>query len=118
MISLLSKWASFVKFSHTVFALPFALASAWLAAGGLPEGRTLVLIVACAVSARTAAMAFNRWLDRRIDAANPRTVDDLVGHVVGKVLDRLGIPRADAVRWSGELEPPPEPGTEPPGARP
>lgn len=49
---------------------------------------------------------------------HPRTVDDLVGHVVGKVLDRLGIARADAVRWSGELEPPPEPGTEPPGARP
>lgn len=49
---------------------------------------------------------------------HPRSVDDLVGHVVGKVLDRLGIPRADAVRWSGELEPPPEPGIEPSEARP
>ncbi|MEQ1895100.1 MAG: UbiA-like polyprenyltransferase, partial [Planctomycetota bacterium] len=57
----------------SVFALPFALASAWLAAGGVPAGRVLALIVLCAVSARTAAMAFNRWLDRRIDAANPRT---------------------------------------------
>jgi len=49
---------------------------------------------------------------------HPRSVDDLVGHVVGKVLDRLGVARADAVRWKGELEPPPDPGTEPPGARP
>ena len=49
---------------------------------------------------------------------HPRSVDDLVGHVVGKVLDRLGIPRANAVRWSGELEPPPDPGIEPPEARP
>lgn len=73
MIAVLRPWFSLVRFGHSIFALPFALASAWLAAGGLPEGRTLFLIVACAVSARTAAMAFNRWLDRRIDAANPRT---------------------------------------------
>ena len=73
MIAALRPWFSLVKFGHSVFALPFALASAWLAAGGVPAGRVLALIVACAVSARTAAMAFNRWLDRRIDAANPRT---------------------------------------------
>lgn len=69
----LAPWFSLVKFGHSVFALPFALASAWLAAGGVPAARVLALIVLCAVSARTAAMAFNRWLDRRIDAANPRT---------------------------------------------
>jgi 4-hydroxybenzoate polyprenyltransferase len=62
-----------VRFGHSVFALPFALASAWLAARGAPEPRVLALIVLCAVAARTAAMAFNRWLDRRIDALNPRT---------------------------------------------
>ena len=73
MIAALRPWFSLVRFGHSVFALPFALASAWLAAGGLPEGRVLLLIVACAVSARTAAMAFNRWLDRHIDARNPRT---------------------------------------------
>lgn len=73
MIAALRPWFSLVKFGHSVFALPFALASAWLAAGGVPAGRVLALIVLCAVSARTAAMAFNRWLDRRIDAANPRT---------------------------------------------
>jgi len=64
---------SLVKFSHSIFALPFALQGAWLAAGGLPEGKTLLWIVVCAVSARTAAMAFNRLVDRDIDAANPRT---------------------------------------------
>ncbi len=65
---------SLVKFSHSVFALPFALMGAWLAAGGRPAMGTLGWIVLCAVSARTAAMAFNRLVDRDIDAANPRTV--------------------------------------------
>jgi 4-hydroxybenzoate polyprenyltransferase len=62
-----------VKFGHSVFALPFALTSAWLAAQGTPAPRVLALVVVCAVAARTAAMAFNRWLDRRIDVLNPRT---------------------------------------------
>lgn len=62
-----------VKFSHSVFALPFALMGAWLAAGGVPAWGTLALIVVAAVAARTAAMAFNRLVDRRIDAENPRT---------------------------------------------
>src|SRR3954447_1953806 len=66
-----------VKFSHTLFALPFALLGAALAAHG-PEGwragpRTWLGILLCMATARTAAMAFNRLADRRIDAANPRT---------------------------------------------
>lgn len=73
MIAALRPWFSLVRFSHSLFALPFALASAWLAARGRPEARVLVLVIVCAVAARTAAMAFNRWLDRRIDAENPRT---------------------------------------------
>jgi 4-hydroxybenzoate polyprenyltransferase len=73
MIAALRPWFALVRFSHSLFALPFALASAWLAAGGRPETRVLVLVVGCAVAARTAAMAFNRWLDRDVDAANPRT---------------------------------------------
>lgn len=64
---------SLVKFSHSVFALPFALMGAWLAAGGRPEWGDLLWIVVAAVAARTAAMAFNRLVDRDIDAANPRT---------------------------------------------
>jgi 4-hydroxybenzoate polyprenyltransferase len=64
---------SLVRFSHSIFALPFALQGAWLARGGRPEMRVLALVVACAVAARTSAMAFNRLADRRIDAQNPRT---------------------------------------------
>lgn len=64
-----------VKFSHSVFALPFALMGAWLAAGGPPEARVLGLIIVAAVAARTAAMAFNRVVDRHIDALNPRTAE-------------------------------------------
>jgi 4-hydroxybenzoate polyprenyltransferase len=63
-----------VKFSHTIFALPFALAAAAIAAHG--HGVTvaqIVAIVLAMVGARTAAMGFNRIVDRRIDAANPRT---------------------------------------------
>ncbi|MHC4261615.1 MAG: UbiA-like polyprenyltransferase [Planctomycetota bacterium] len=64
-----------VAFSHSVFALPFALISAWVAAGGMPDLWTLSGIVVCAVAARTAAMAFNRLVDRELDAANPRTAE-------------------------------------------
>ena len=76
MISLLSKWASFVKFSHTVFALPVALASMMLAARdqhGWPGWRVFLLVLAAMISGRTCAMAFNRIVDRRFDALNPRT---------------------------------------------
>lgn len=69
----ITTWLSLVKFSHSIFALPFALMSAWLAADGLPEARVLLLVIGCAVAARTAAMGFNRWLDRASDARNPRT---------------------------------------------
>ena len=69
----LADYLRLVKFSHSVFALPFALLSAWVAAGGVPSARTLALVVAAAVAARTAAMAFNRYLDRDVDAQNPRT---------------------------------------------
>jgi 4-hydroxybenzoate polyprenyltransferase len=62
-----------IKWEHSIFALPFALTGAVLAAGGWPRLRTLLLIVLCMVSARTAAMAFNRLVDAELDAANPRT---------------------------------------------
>lgn len=64
---------SLVVFAHTVFALPFALLSAVLAAGGVPDGRSLLWILVAMVGARSAAMSFNRIVDRRIDAKNPRT---------------------------------------------
>lgn len=62
-----------IKFSHSVFALPFALISMLVAANGLPTRWTVFWIVVACVAARTAAMSFNRLVDRRIDARNPRT---------------------------------------------
>ena len=62
-----------IKFSHTLFALPFALLSAVLAARGIPRSGTLVWILLAMVGARSAAMAFNRIVDRDVDALNPRT---------------------------------------------
>ena len=64
---------TFIRFSHTVFALPFALGSMLVAARGLPSARTFGLILLCMVSARTAAMVFNRLADWEIDKRNPRT---------------------------------------------
>ena len=76
MFSLINKWLSFVRFSHTIFALPFALAAMLVAARenrGWPGWRTFGLILAAMVCARTCAMAFNRIVDRKFDALNPRT---------------------------------------------
>ena len=66
---------SLIKFSHTVFALPFALLGFFLATldYGFMEGYVLLLVIGCMVFARSAAMGFNRYLDRRIDRKNPRT---------------------------------------------
>lgn len=78
MFPLLNKWLSFVRFSHTVFALPFALAAMAVAARdtrGWPGWRTFLLILAAMVCARTCAMAFNRIMDRKWDALNPRTAN-------------------------------------------
>jgi len=75
-LSSLQKWGSFVRFSHTVFALPFALAAMLVAARdnrGWPGWRVFGLILAAMVCARTCAMAFNRIVDRKFDAKNPRT---------------------------------------------
>src|ERR1041385_2855630 len=62
-----------IKWEHSIFALPFALCGAILAAGGVPSWRQLGWIVVAMVAARSAAMAFNRLADASIDAANPRT---------------------------------------------
>lgn len=62
-----------IKIEHTLFALPFAFLGAVLAANGLPTARQIFWIVVAMVGARSAAMAFNRLVDRRFDAANPRT---------------------------------------------
>ncbi len=73
MIESIRKALGFVRFSHTLFAMPFALAAMVVAAGGAPEGRVFLLIVLAMVCARTAAMTFNRLADWSIDQRNPRT---------------------------------------------
>lgn len=64
-----------IKFEHTLFALPFALLGAVLAAGGLPAWQQILWITVAMFGARSAAMTFNRLIDRRFDAANPRTAN-------------------------------------------
>lgn len=62
-----------IRFSHTIFALPFALGALVVAANGLPSARVLFLVLVCMVCARTAAMLFNRVVDWSLDQRNPRT---------------------------------------------
>jgi 4-hydroxybenzoate polyprenyltransferase len=72
----MKKYLSLIKFSHTIFALPFAAVGFSLAVkatGGGLSLQKLMAVVLCMVFARSAAMAFNRYLDRRFDALNPRT---------------------------------------------
>ncbi len=76
-----------IQFQHTVFALPFALMGAALADGGLPAGRALLWILGAMVGARSAAMTFNRLIDRRFDARNPRTANRPL--VTGKLSTRF-----------------------------
>jgi 4-hydroxybenzoate polyprenyltransferase len=75
MLSDIIAYGRMIKFSHTVFALPFALMGAWLAAGGVPAADKAGWIVVAMVGARSAAMGMNRLVDRHIDALNPRTRD-------------------------------------------
>ena len=91
MTALLKRLANaleFVKFSHTVFALPFALIAMWTAGNGRVPWLAAMWILVCMVAARTAAMAFNRLADWNIDKLNPRTVGrhKLVSKVGGSLM--------------------------------
>src|SRR5215471_6089411 len=68
-----ARFLRLIRFSHTVFALPFALGALVVAANGWPSLRILLLVIACMVFARTAAMLFNRLVDWSLDQRNPRT---------------------------------------------
>src|SRR5262245_39296276 len=93
MLERLKVYLSFVRFSHSVFALPFALAGALLAAQRLPPNTitwaTVGWILVAMVAARSAAMGFNRLADARYDALNPRTAN--------RELPRGAMSRAEAV---------------------
>ena len=69
----LSRFLQLIRFSHTIFALPFALGALVVAANGCPSLRILLLVLVCMVCARTAAMLFNRLVDWSLDQRNPRT---------------------------------------------
>jgi 4-hydroxybenzoate polyprenyltransferase len=69
----LSRFLRLIRFSHTIFALPFALGALVVAANGWPSLRILFLVVVCMMFARTAAMLFNRLVDWSLDQRNPRT---------------------------------------------
>jgi len=73
LLAHIRRFLEMIKFSHTVFALPFALMGAILAARGIPDGRTLLWILVAMVGARSGAMGMNRYADRDLDALNPRT---------------------------------------------
>src|SRR5512146_523302 len=68
-----ARFLRLIRFSHTIFALPFALAALIVAANGWPSLRILLLVIVCMVFARTAAMLFNRLVDWSLDQRNPRT---------------------------------------------
>jgi 4-hydroxybenzoate polyprenyltransferase len=70
-----AEYAELIKLPHTLFALPFALVGALLGAQGAPSPAVLAWVLVAVLGARTAAMAFNRLVDRRFDAANLRTAD-------------------------------------------
>lgn len=70
---LVARFLRLIRFSHTIFALPFALGALVVAANGWPSGRILFLVIVCMVFARTAAMLFNRLVDWSLDQRNPRT---------------------------------------------
>jgi 4-hydroxybenzoate polyprenyltransferase len=88
MITKISQYLSLVRFSHTLFALPFALASMFWAAQGFPSARIFALILLCMVFCRNAAMAFNRLVDASFDAENPRTARR---HIPAGILSRRGV---------------------------
>lgn len=73
IIHKLSTILKLIKFSHTIFSLPFAIMSAFIAANGIPEIKQLLLIIGALIMARSCAMSFNRLVDTKYDILNPRT---------------------------------------------
>jgi 4-hydroxybenzoate polyprenyltransferase len=83
------EFARTIRFSHTLFALPFALGTALVAEPPVPDGWALALLVGCMVTARTAAMGMNRVADAALDARNPRTADRAIP--AGRLSRRVAI---------------------------
>ena len=95
----IKNFANFIKFEHTLFSLPLIFAGAFLAWGGMPELRLLLLILLAGTGARTAALAINRIIDRRIDTINPRTRDRELPSGQISLLYALGITAAGMILY-------------------
>src|SRR5258708_18212493 len=92
-MSTIKNYLSLIRFSHTIFAMPFALIGFFLGtrrSTGYPDSPwhlplMFLLVIACMIFARSAAMAFNRWLDVKFDALNPRTaVREIPAGIISK----------------------------------
>ena len=89
MLQKLRTYLEMIRFSHTVFALPFAFMGAVLAAGGIPTGQKIFWILVAMVGARSGAMGMNRYADRHLDTMNPRTKDRALPQ--GKITPRQAL---------------------------
>jgi len=98
-----SRFLRLIRFSHTIFALPFALGALFVAANGLPSLRTFMLVVVCMVFARTAAMLFNRLVDWSLDQRNPRTASRHLLVSKSAVLILLALSSAGFVLAAGAI---------------
>jgi len=96
-LTTIRNYLELIRFSHTLFALPFALAAMLVATPGLPHWRTVLLILAAMVTARSCAMTVNRLADADIDARNPRTS---LRHIPAGILHRRSV-AAFALVWAG-----------------
>lgn len=91
VLSKLKTYGELVMFSHTIFSLPFALISMFIAAGGLPESSVFIWIMVALFAGRNGANALNRWVDRDIDKKNPRTASRHLPSGKVKEYEVLGI---------------------------
>ena len=100
-LSLPRRFASLVKFEHTVFALPFAYVGAFLALDGYPGTANLIWLTLAMIGARTLAMALNRLVDAELDARNPRTASREIpaGVLSGRRCGRCAPQRSRSTSW-------------------
>ena len=95
----LKNFANFIKFEHTLFSLPLIFAGAFLAWGGVPELHLIVLIILAGTGARTAALALNRIIDRKMDSLNPRTEGRELPSGKISLISALGITAAGLILY-------------------
>ena len=98
-MDVIRNFANFIKFEHTLFSLPLIFAGAFLAWGGVPELHLIVLIILAGTGARTAALALNRIIDRKMDSLNPRTEGRELPSGKISLISALGITAAGLILY-------------------